>query len=98
MRVGDLSSFAKALAPLAGYGGHPSRLARLTLACHPEPASVASVLGEGWRRGWDSNPRAPYGTRRFRGAPVTTTSVPLRSCAAQPLREAARALPDPGRP
>ena len=35
-----------------------------------------------WRRGWDSNPRAPYGTRRFRGAPVTTTSVPLRSCAA----------------
>ena len=31
-----------------------------------------------WRRGWDSNPRAPYGTRRFRGAPVTTTSVPLR--------------------
>src|SRR5262249_46996961 len=32
-----------------------------------------------WRRGWDSNPRAPYGTRRFRGAPVTTTSVPLRT-------------------
>src|SRR6476659_9249368 len=32
-----------------------------------------------WRRGWDSNPRAPYRTRRFRGAPVTTTSVPLRS-------------------
>src|SRR6185369_17869841 len=35
-----------------------------------------------WRRGWDSNPRAGYPTRRFRGAPVTTTSVPLRSCAA----------------
>src|SRR5262245_13383406 len=33
---------------------------------------------EGWRRGWDSNPRAGYPTRRFRGAPVTTTSVPLR--------------------
>ena len=32
-----------------------------------------------WRRGWDSNPRAGYPTRRFRGAPVTTTSVPLRS-------------------
>src|SRR5687767_10477164 len=31
-----------------------------------------------WRRGWDSNPRAGYPTRRFRGAPVTTTSVPLR--------------------
>ena len=39
---------------------------------------------EGWRRGWDSNPRAAYATRRFRGAPVTTTSVPLRGteCAA----------------
>src|SRR5258708_33350130 len=33
---------------------------------------------EGWRRGWDSNPRAGYPTRRFRGVPVTTTSVPLR--------------------
>ena len=32
-----------------------------------------------WRRGWDSNPRAGYPTRRFRGAPVTTTSVPLRA-------------------
>ena len=32
-----------------------------------------------WRRGWDSNPRAGYPTTRFRGAPVTTTSVPLRS-------------------
>ena len=31
-----------------------------------------------WRRGWDSNPRAGHPTRRFRGAPVTTTSVPLR--------------------
>ena len=32
-----------------------------------------------WRRGWDSNPRAGYPTTRFRGAPVTTTSVPLRT-------------------
>ncbi len=32
-----------------------------------------------WRRGWDSNPRAGYPTKRFRGVPVTTTSVPLRS-------------------
>ena len=42
----------------------------------------------GWRRGWDSNPRAGYPTRRFRGAPVTTTSVPLRllALAAAPLR------------
>ena len=37
-----------------------------------------------WRRGWDSNPRAPYGTRRFRGAPVTTTSVPLRMAGVTP--------------
>jgi hypothetical protein len=41
---------------------------------------MTGIMSEGWRRGWDSNPRAPYGTRRFRGAPVTTTSVPLRSC------------------
>ncbi len=39
--------------------------------------SIFSDLG--WRRGWDSNPRAAYATRRFRGAPVTTTSVPLRA-------------------
>ena len=32
-----------------------------------------------WRRGWDSNPRAGYPTNRFRGDPVTTTSVPLRT-------------------
>src|SRR5438552_18763817 len=31
-----------------------------------------------WRRGLDSNPRAGYPTRRSRGVPVTTTSVPLR--------------------
>jgi hypothetical protein len=37
------------------------------------------LLATRWRRGWDSNPRAGYPTRRFRGAPVTTTSVPLRS-------------------
>ena len=50
----------------------------------PTYASPFDLLVKGnetgnWRRGWDSNPRAPYGTRRFRGAPVTTTSVPLRS-------------------
>jgi hypothetical protein len=40
---------------------------------------LIAVMGfNDWRRGWDSNPRAPYRTRRFRGAPVTTTSVPLR--------------------
>src|SRR5436189_5048956 len=40
---------------------------------------------ENWRRGWDSNPRAGYPTRRFRGAPVTTTSVPLRSTRSGPF-------------
>jgi hypothetical protein len=44
---------------------------------HPK-GQRASRRRESWRRGWDSNPRAPYRTRRFRGAPVTTTSVPLR--------------------
>src|SRR5215212_8399527 len=43
-----------------------------------------------WRRGWDSNPRAGYPTRRFRGAPVTTTSVPLRSCAIEQRAHALR--------
>src|SRR5439155_7368163 len=43
--------------------------------------SVARI--DGWRRGWDSNPRAGYPTRRFRGVPVTTTSVPLRSAREQ---------------
>jgi hypothetical protein len=36
-----------------------------------------------WRRGWDSNPRARFWqARRFRGAPVITTSVPLRKSVA----------------
>src|SRR5436190_23646716 len=48
------------------------------MACQPKLTPVASV-SEGWRRGWDSNPRAGYPTTRFRGAPVTTTSVPLRT-------------------
>ena len=39
-----------------------------------------------WRRGWDSNPRAGCPTRRFRGAPVTTTSVPLRKARIRPGR------------
>ena len=42
-----------------------------------------------WRRGWDSNPRAGYPTRRFRGAPVTTTSGPLRSCDWRPVGRSA---------
>ncbi len=37
------------------------------------------LLKRQWRRGWDSNPRARFWqARRFRGAPVMTTSVPLR--------------------
>jgi hypothetical protein len=42
------------------------------------PHSERAQAIEEWRRGRDSNPRAGYPTRRFRGAPVTTTSVPLR--------------------
>ena len=49
----------------------------------------------GWRRGWDSNPRAGYPTRRFRGAPVTTTSVPLRFLAL--AATASRRFPPPAR-
>ena len=47
-------------------------------AVSPKQTRSASTHATGWRRGWDSNPRAGYPTRRFRGAPVTTTSVPLR--------------------
>ena len=57
--------------------------ARVNAACQPKPRAKRAI-GEGWRRGWDSNPRAAHATRRFRGAPVTTTSVPLR------VREPAR--------
>src|SRR5580765_6710671 len=50
-----------------------------------------------WRRGRDSNPRAGYPARRFRGAPVTTTSVPLRSCAVRlPTRTPAPAHEEGG--
>ncbi len=55
----------------SGRGRHPE--------CTPTRLSRARVWN--WRRGRDSNPRAGYPTRRFRGAPVTTTSVPLRTCA-----------------
>src|SRR5215208_6254843 len=51
--------------------GAPTRLYSMNL-------SVLFSVIYGWRRGWDSNPRAGYPTTRFRGAPVTTTSVPLR--------------------
>ena len=60
--------------PLRGFGG-----TAFALVCPAEAhASASGRVSEGWRRGWDSNPRAGYPTRRFRGAPVTTTSVPLR--------------------
>src|SRR5262245_37318026 len=54
----------------------PSRLARY---CTLDKSNHRKLLILWWRRGWDSNPRAGYPTRRFRGAPVTTTSVPLLS-------------------
>ena len=64
-RLANRSSLDAEVCPpsrLRRYGGQPS----------------CAFMSEGWRRGWDSNPRAGYPTRRFRGAPVTTTSVPLR--------------------
>ena len=81
------------------------RLARRFLPCQQSHRLRAEAVGlpavgaahdhasEGWRRGRDSNPRAGYPARRFRGAPVTTTSVPLRirfrSPREHPLRRAA---------
>src|SRR5687767_3302429 len=47
----------------------------------PTVRRIPAGISRDWRRGWDSNPRAGYPTRRFRGAPVTTTSVPLRLAA-----------------
>ena len=62
-------------------GGQPLRPERvLRSPTWPSLNNISALVSVtyNWRRGWDSNPRAPYGTRRFRGAPVTTTSVPLR--------------------
>src|SRR5713101_3013947 len=60
--------------PFSYHEGH----VRDTLKIMNRVSLLLSVVKR-WRRGWDSNPRAGYPTRRFRGAPVTTTSVPLRS-------------------
>ena len=70
------------MAERVGFGLWAEALAEGRMT--PEPARSANERKRSWRRGWDSNPRAPYGTRRFRGAPVTTTSVPLRTGQADP--------------
>jgi hypothetical protein len=57
-------------------------------------APFARAVSEGWRRGRDSNPRAGYPARRFRGAPVTTTSVPLRLFTTRGQAPAARVAPN----
>ena len=45
---------------------------------HPLTARWAvDGTAQTWRRGWDSNPRGSCPPTRFRGGPVTTTSVPL---------------------
>ena len=44
----------KALAALAGYGGILRRTLARTRRSHPEPRAKRAI-GEGWRRGWDSN-------------------------------------------
>src|SRR5947209_10589863 len=63
-----------------GVGSSATRVAWIKLLS----LSFANIYG--WRRGWDSNPRAGYPTRRFRGVPVTTTSVPLRAGVGRPER------------
>ena len=69
---------------------------RLALQCATHQIDDGSGRWETeneWRRGWDSNPRAGYPTRRFRGAPVTTTSVPLRKNEPGPARQAGTHAP-----
>jgi hypothetical protein len=82
------------LRPLRGYGDTAFAwiLREYWLA---NRSSLTRHASEGWRRGWDSNPRAGYPTRRFRGAPVTTTSVPLLVvCVVQPKLDTTLANPD----
>jgi hypothetical protein len=56
------------------------------------PCKCLKTKKGSWRRGWDSNPRAGYPTSRFRGGPVTTTSVPLRTDGLGPVGNRCRAL------
>ena len=61
---------------LAKVGGHPSHHARLTrpaIRSRERSERLAKDGGEGGIR-----THVPFRTTRFRGAPVTTTSVPLR--------------------
>ena len=78
-------------APLAPHLARPNKILAERLGFEPRiPCdihalqacafvhSAISPVSYFWRRGWDSNPRAPStGTNRFRVDPVTTTSVPL---------------------
>ena len=58
---------------------HASSFSRRRKKDAIEPEVTIYELFTDWRRGWDSNPRAAFATNRFRGDPVTTTSVPLRT-------------------
>src|SRR6185295_18248564 len=87
---GDSGPLPAAWECVACYHLEPLRLLRESNPIHSKSAFAwlaepkltlrLARVSEGWRRGWDSNPRAGYPTRRFRGAPVTTTSIPLRWC------------------
>jgi hypothetical protein len=59
----------------------PSVPVRFGFLCEQLVLAEDSPLADGqaWRRGWDSNPRGSCPPTRFRGGPVTTASVPLRS-------------------
>src|SRR5580765_7557239 len=74
-RRSSLSSYAKT-ARFARWLRRTSFVNRSPdAACQPEPRAkraLAKVGGEGGIR-----THVPFRTRRFRGAPVTTTSVPL---------------------
>ena len=78
--------------PAAGarmaLAGPPAQRHALTLRERARAMRALCV----WRRGRDSNPRADYSARRFRGAPVTTTSVPLRLSLASLQRSTSRAI------
>jgi hypothetical protein len=63
------------LGHLSGYQQETSLPATVRGTAVTDPRRMWSMV---WRRGWDSNPRGSCPPTRFRGGPVTTTSVPLR--------------------
>ena len=78
-RPGDFRSLGNNVVTVSNVTGRVITVDLYARKTTPQgPAGPCRCLKRKWRRGGDSNPRAPCGTRRFRGAPVTTTSVPLQ--------------------